>query len=282
MTGKPSYARMIADAMSAETEFVRVDHHGAVAVLTLNDPARLNALSPGLSWQLRERLVAQIADPAVAAIVLTGADPAFSAGGDIRMMVEAHRTLAEGDDGAVDLWRWIRHQFGGVARAIVATDKPVIAAVNGAAAGVGLAYVLASDLILCSERARLVIAFARIGLVPEVGTSWFLTRRLGYQRAYELYVSGDEIDGRRAVELGLANRLVAHADLLPAALAMAERCLAVPGGIRAMTKTLLRRAADMTWDQAIAMEEFAEPICFTTQAHQQAVRRFIGGGRAAE
>src|SRR5919198_1222207 len=139
------------------------------------------------------------------------------------------------------------------------TDKAFVAAVNGAAAGVGLAFALACDLILVSERARLVPAFARIGLLPEVGTSWLLTRRLGYQRTFELFASGRHVSGAEAADLGLANSVHPHDGLLPAAHEWCERIEALPAHVAPMMKPLLRSAADMSWEHAIAMEEFAEP-----------------------
>ena len=146
---------------------------------------------------------------------------------------------------------------------------------NGAAAGVGLAFALACDLIVVSERARLVPAFGRIGLLPEVGTSWQLTRRLGYQRTFELFVGGRHLNGAEAAELGLANAVVPHERLMDEALEWCERIEALPAHVTAMTKPLLRNAADLSWEQAIALEEFAEPGCFTTEAHRAAVAELL-------
>ena len=169
------------------------------------------------------------------------------------------------------MWRWIRNEFGGIANLIARSDKAFVAAINGAAAGVGLAFALTCDLILASERARLVPAFGRIGLVPEVGTSWTLTRRLGYQRTFELFAGGRHLSGAEAAKLGLANAVVDHDRLLPEALEWCERIEQLPSHVQSMMKPLLRNAAEMTWEQAIAMEEFAEPMCFTTRGHREAV-----------
>jgi 2-(1,2-epoxy-1,2-dihydrophenyl)acetyl-CoA isomerase len=118
----------------------------------------------------------------------------------------AQPVLERGDEGAAAIWRWIRRQFGGVARTIVSADKAVIAAVNGAAAGVGLAFALACDVIVLSERARIVPAFGRIGLIPEVGTSWLLTRRLGYQRAFALFAGGRHLSAPRRTSSASSTR----------------------------------------------------------------------------
>jgi 2-(1,2-epoxy-1,2-dihydrophenyl)acetyl-CoA isomerase len=273
------YTTLIAEAQADPRPLVQVGRAGAVATVTLNDPGKYNVLSAPLSWQLRESLAAVAADPSVRVVILTGADPAFSAGGDVRLMTKAQAIITQGDEGATGLWRWIRYQFGGIARLLVQTDKVFVAAVNGAAAGVGLAFAYACDLILVSDRARLVPAFGNIGLIPEVGTSWMLTRRLGYHRAFELFLSGREVDGAEAAAMGLANACVPHARLLPEAQAWAERVLALPDPIVTLAKPLLRRAADLSWEQAIAMEELAEPMCFTTAGHRDAVARFLASHR---
>jgi 2-(1,2-epoxy-1,2-dihydrophenyl)acetyl-CoA isomerase len=280
MTDPRSYEELVAAAEADPRALVRVERAGAVATVTLDDPSKYNVLSAPLTVQLRRHLAALVADRGVRVVVLTGADPAFSAGGDVRLMAQATRIREESDDGAVGLWRWIRQQFGGIARLIAQSDTTFIAAVNGAAAGVGLAFAYASDLVIASERARLVPAFGNIGLVPEVGTGWLLTRRVGYQRAFELFVSGRELTGAEAAAIGLVNQVVPHARLLDEARAWAERVVALPDAIVSLAKPLLRRAADATWEQAIAMEEFAEPMCFTTAGHQAAVRAFLDARRS--
>jgi 2-(1,2-epoxy-1,2-dihydrophenyl)acetyl-CoA isomerase len=253
---------------------VHVQRGADRAVVTLDDPAKLNALTAPLVAQLKTALEELVADRAIRAIVLTGADPGFSAGGDLRMMEDAPAALAS-PQGATDIWRWIRYEFGGIVRLIARSDTAFIAAVNGAAAGVGLAWALTCDLAIASERARIVPAFGRLGLLPEVGTSWAITRRLGYQGAFAYYASGEHLDAERARELGLVHEVVAHEQLLPAADAWCERIAALPEHALAMTKPLLRAAADGSWESTLAMEEFAEPQCFTTSAFQQTVRDML-------
>ena len=169
------------------------------------------------------------------------------------------------------MWRWIRYQFGGAVRLITRTDKLFVAAVNGPAAGVGLAFAMACDLVIASDRARLLTAFGRIGLIPEVGLGWLLTRRLGYHKTMELFIDGTILSAEDALGVGLVNEVIPHSQLLPQAEQWCERAVALPAHALDMAKPLLRNVADMSWDQAIAMEEFAEPMCFTTQAHRDAV-----------
>jgi len=271
-----SYAQAVALARTEDRALVEVEREGSRAVVRLNDPERLNPLSTALTVQLRIALTELSGDSAIRAIVLTGADPAFSAGGDLRMMRDvAHPMVDEDADGATGAWEWIRNEFGAIAKLITRTDKAFIAAVNGAAAGVGLSFALACDMIVASEQARFVPAFGRIGLLPEVGQSWLLTRRLGYQRAFELFATGRHLSGREAYELGLANAVVRHDQLMESASRWCEQLDRLPGHVLKMMKPLLRNASDMTWEQAIAMEEFAEPMCFTTDAHRQAVAELL-------
>jgi 2-(1,2-epoxy-1,2-dihydrophenyl)acetyl-CoA isomerase len=271
-----SYAGTVAAANAEGRRLVEVERTGSRALVRLNDPRRLNPLSAPLTVQLRDALSGLAGDTEVRSVILTGADPAFSAGGDLRLMRDvAHPMVDQGPDGATGAWEWIRNEFGAIAKLITRTDKAFIAAVNGPAAGVGLSFALACDLIVASEQARFVPAFGRIGLVPEVGQSWLLTRRLGYQGAFELFATGRHLTGQEAGELGLANAVVAHDQLIARAVEWCQHLDRLPGHVLKMMKPLLRNAADMTWEQAIAMEEFAEPMCFTTESHRQAVDELL-------
>jgi 2-(1,2-epoxy-1,2-dihydrophenyl)acetyl-CoA isomerase len=274
MTSMTFYDELVSSGREDKQRVVRVERGADRAVVTLDDPAKLNVLSAPLVQQLRAALEELVADRAIRAIVLTGTDPGFSAGGDLRMMDDAPQALAA-PEGATDIWRWIRYEFGGIVRLIARSDTAFIAAINGPAAGVGLAWALTCDLAIASERARIIPAFGRLGLLPEVGTSWALTRRLGYQGAFAYYAGGEQLDAGRARELGLVHEVVAHEQLLAAADAWCSRIAALPPHALAMTKPLLRAAADGTWESTLAMEEFAEPQCFTTSAFQEAIRGML-------
>jgi 2-(1,2-epoxy-1,2-dihydrophenyl)acetyl-CoA isomerase len=255
-------------------ERVRVDHRGDRAVVTLDESERLNVLSAPLVRQLRRALQALDADADVRSVVLTGVDPGFSAGGDLRMMQVAVEQR-DAPEGVADVWRWIRREFGGIARLIAGSDTIFIAALNGAAAGVGLAWALTCDVVLASERAVIVPAFGRLGLIPEVGTSWALTRRLGYHGALAYYLRGDHIDARTALRFGLVQEVVEHDRLLATADEWCSRIAELPPHAVAMTKPLLRAAADANWNDALTLEEFAEPTCFTTAAFADSVHAML-------
>jgi len=270
-----TYTRLLAEGDDAEAPpRIRVERGEDRAVVTLCEPERLNVLSAPLVRQLRRTLEELTHDPAVRSIVLTGADPGFSAGGDLRMMESAIEHLADGP-GTTDIWRWIRREFGGVARLIARSDTTFIAAINGPAAGVGLAWALSCDIAVASERAEIVPAFGKLGLLPEVGTGWAITRHLGYQGAYAYYLRGEHIDAQQALRLGLVQEVVPHDQLAAAAEAWCERVSDMAPHAMEMTKPLLRAISDASWEGALALEEFAEPACFTTDAFSGAVRGML-------
>jgi 2-(1,2-epoxy-1,2-dihydrophenyl)acetyl-CoA isomerase len=269
------YAAMVASGDDPDApERIRVDHRGDRAVVTLDESDRLNVLSAPLVRQLRRTLQALDADADIRAVVLTGADPGFSAGGDLKMMQVAVEQL-RAPEGVADVWRWIRREFGGIARLIAGSDTIFVAALNGAAAGVGLAWALTCDLVIASERAVIVPAFGRLGVIPDGRHQLALTRRLGYQGALAYYVRGDHIDANTALRLGLVQEVVEHDRLLAAADEWCSRIAQLPPHAAAMTKPLLRAAADADWNDALTLEEFAEPTCFTTAAFADSVQAML-------
>jgi 2-(1,2-epoxy-1,2-dihydrophenyl)acetyl-CoA isomerase len=247
-----------------------------IAIVRLDDVENMNALGGELTVQLHSRLSELVVDPGLRVIVLTGSGGVFSVGGDWKLMTAFAHKYGERDEGTTGLWLWIRNQFGGIARMITQSDKVVVAAINGDAAGVALAWALNADLIAAAEDARLVTAFGRIGLVPEVGTNWVLTRRLGHARAFELFLTGRPLTGREAADIGLINTAVPAAELDGVVERWCQAVCRLPEHVVTMTKPLMRAAADMSWQHAIVAEEFAEPNTFTTRAHREAVEALVG------
>lgn len=218
--------------------------------------------------QLRAQLDELDADPAIGAVVVTGDGKTFSAGGDLEMIAAgtgAIRDAARNAD-TTDAWRWIRREFGGVVRTITRSEKLFVAALNGPAAGVGLAFALACDVLVASREAVVVPAFGRLGLVPEVDTSWLMTRRLGYQGALVFWLEGRPVSADEALALGLVQRVVEPEALLDAAHGSCSRAVELPPHAFAVTKPLLRAAADAPFEHALVLEEYAEANCFSTAA----------------
>ncbi|ADK84042.1 Enoyl-CoA hydratase/isomerase [Desulfarculus baarsii DSM 2075] len=219
-------------------ETLSVQDHGAVRLLTLNQPQRFNPLDFASGPELARALEDAQAAAGVGAVVLTGAGKAFAAGGDVRQM----RDIVEnGGD--------IRRFFSDLAYILAKTTitlrrlrLPVIAAINGVAAGGGLAWALAADLALAAEGVRFDPAYIRIAVCPDGGASAIVPRLIGHKRASEFFLLGRAIDAATARDWGLINQVVAPAELLPRALEAAERLAQAPAQALARTKALLNQA----------------------------------------
>jgi 2-(1,2-epoxy-1,2-dihydrophenyl)acetyl-CoA isomerase len=222
------------------------EREGAVAVVRLNRPETLNALDAELVARLASALEQAAADASVRAIVLAGEGGAFCSGADLK---EALRAL----DAEVSLADRLR-TFQANIRAIVGAQKPVIAAVDGAAVGFGADLALACDLRLFSERAYLQEKFVGIGLMPDGGGTFHLARLIGPGRALELLLLGEKVDASQALALGLANRILPSSELLPRALELAQRLAAGPPLALAAIKSATRAAMTGTLEDALERE----------------------------
>src|SRR6187402_2009694 len=209
------------------TDGLRVEVDGPIATLTLDRPAALNALTVPVKIALRETLEALAGDRDVRAVVLTGAGRAFCAGQD----------LAERDEpDAAPLEFEVRERYNPIVRAIRSMGQPVIAAVNGVAAGAGASLAFACDLRIAAQEARFVLAFGRIGLVPDSGATWFLPRLVGPAKAAELALLGESLSAADAERFGLVARVVSADTLAEEARAMADRIAAGSPLAMALTK----------------------------------------------
>ncbi|MFJ6985135.1 MULTISPECIES: enoyl-CoA hydratase/isomerase family protein [unclassified Streptomyces] len=238
-------------------------HHRHVTTLTLNRPEALNALTPAL----RDRLIALLgdasADPDVRAVVLTGTGRGFCAGADLR------GSGGGGERVAGDVARTLRLGAQRLIAAVLDCEKPVIAAVNGTAAGLGAHLALACDLVLVTESARFVEVFVRRGLVPDGGGAYLLPRLVGPQRAKELMFFGDTLTAPEAARLGLVNRVVPPGELSATAQAWADRLATGPTRALALTKQLVNASLDSDRATAFAAEAAAQEINLTTSdAHE--------------
>jgi 2-(1,2-epoxy-1,2-dihydrophenyl)acetyl-CoA isomerase len=190
----------------SEYETVDVRREGAAATVELNRPDTLNAWNAQLGHDLLAAITAVAQDDDVRAVVITGAGRAFSAGADLRdLSGREERT----PDGHPDVRRVLTERYHPIITTIRTMPKPVVAAVNGPAVGIGLSLALASDLIVAKESAYFLLAFVNIGLVPDGGSSLFVPTRIGFARAMEMAMLGERIPAPRALEWGLVNRVVA-------------------------------------------------------------------------
>jgi 2-(1,2-epoxy-1,2-dihydrophenyl)acetyl-CoA isomerase len=229
--------------------YLREDRQGAVAVLTLDDPPRRNALSMELRLALRDRLQALSTDAACRAIVLTGAGGAFCAGGDLDAMRR--------DDPAGSRARLAIVQD--IVRLIAAGPRPVVAAVEGAAFGAGLALAAAADVVVADPGAKLSASFVKLGLMPDAGLLWSLPQRVGAARARAMMLDGRVLDGRQAFEAGLADHLAEAGGARAAALAEAEALARGAPLAQAQIKAAFARGI-AGLDSVLAMERDGQPL----------------------
>ncbi|MER6025082.1 enoyl-CoA hydratase-related protein [Streptomyces sp. NPDC001851] len=238
-----------------------------VSYVTLNRPDALNALTPALRDRLIDLLTEASADPDVRAVVLTGAGRGFCAGADLR-------GGAGGDRLPGDVARLLRQGAQRLIAAVLDCEKPVLAAVNGTAAGLGAHLAFACDLVLAAESARFIEVFVRRGLVPDAGGAYLLPRLLGPQRAKELMFFGDTLPAPDAARLGLVNRVVPDADLAKTTRDWATRLASAPTRALALTKHLVNTSLESDRATAFAAEAWAQEINMTTEDAQEGLRAF--------
>ncbi len=244
---------------------VTVEIVAGVATITLNRPAALNALTYGMKGQLIGALKQTANDRSTRAIILTGAGRAFCAGQDLR------ERLA---DDAPPLREELSLRYNPIVKAIRAAPQPVIAAINGVAAGAGASLAFACDLRIAAESASFVLAFGTVGLVPDSGATWTLPRLVGSARAAEIAFLGDAVSAAEALRIGLVSRVVAGESLLAEAAAMAARIALLAPGATAMTKQLLGRAFDHDLDAALAAEAEAQGYAGRHADHREGLVAF--------
>lgn len=247
------------------TDGLRVDIDGPVATFTLDRPEALNALTVALKVALRQELERIAADRAVRAVILTGAGRAFCAGQDL-----AERELPE----AAPLDEELLERYNPIIRTLRSMGQPVIAAVNGVAAGAGASLAFACDLRIAATDARFVLAFGRIGLVPDSGATWFLPRLVGSARAAEMAFVGDPISADEALRIGLVSRVVPADDLMAEARALADRLAAGAPLALALTKGALDRAATIDLETALEGEAKLQGIAGASSDHAEGIAAF--------
>jgi 2-(1,2-epoxy-1,2-dihydrophenyl)acetyl-CoA isomerase len=252
----------------AMTDSVLREQSGAVATITINRPAARNALTAETKAALLDALRDAAASDGIRAVVLTGAGQAFCAGQDLREHV------AQLDAGAAAL-DTVRDHYNPIVTTITSMPKPVIAAVNGVAAGAGAALAFACDFRLAARRASLMMAFARVGLGADSGASWTLQRLVGLARATELLMLAEPVDADHAVGLGLLTSVVADEELPGAAADLAARLAAGPTLAYAAIKESLQYSAAHGLRESLAKEAALQQALGQTHDHQAAARAFL-------
>jgi 2-(1,2-epoxy-1,2-dihydrophenyl)acetyl-CoA isomerase len=219
-------------ATDVQSQILLVERSAGVLRLTLNRPERLNALDDGILHALLDALALARDDDAVRAVLLTGAGRGFCAGADL-----SAGTLT-GDDRANAVRRHLQTLYAPLIVGLRELEKPVVAAVNGVAAGAGMSLALAADLRVCGESASFLQAFVRIGLVPDAGSTFFLPRLVGMAKAAELAMLGEQVGAAEALRIGLVNRVVPDSALASEAAELAERLARGPRSLGLIKRAL--------------------------------------------
>lgn len=231
---------------------IQIEQHGAVRLLRLNRPDALNAFTAAMLGQLRQALETAAADAATRCVLITGAGRAFSAGQDL---ADPHVAPSR-EPGATpkNIGHMLDHYYIPLALQLRHMPVPVVAAVNGVAAGAGANMAFGCDLVLAAESASFIQAFSRIGLVPDCGGTWLLPRLVGRAKALELALLGDKLKAADAVALGLIARVVPDAELMDTAMALAQKLAAMPTRALAETRRAMDEALKLEFEPALKRE----------------------------
>ena len=240
---------------------------GGVATLTMNRPQVLNALNDDLLNGLREGLARAKADDAVRAVLLTGAGKGFCAGADL--------AAGSARKGPYDVSQALRERYHPIVLAMRRLPKPIVAAVNGSAAGAGMSLALASDIVLAGESASFLQAFSRIGLVPDCGSTWLLPRLVGDVRARAMVMLADKIGARDALQYGLVWQVYADDRLMAEALACARRLAQMPTRAYDLIKQALEASAVNGLGAQLEVEGRLQAEAMATADHKEGVAAFL-------
>lgn len=245
-------------------EHITFETKDGLATLTLNRPDAYNAMNDAMGEEVSDALGQAGRDDGIRALLLTGAGKAFCSGQDLKS-IEPGRSLG---DVLEKLWNPVMRRLWDL-------EKPVVAAINGIAAGAGASLALACDLRLASEKASLSVVFTKVGVVPDSGITWTLPRLVGMGKALELAYLADPIDALTAERLGLVNRVVAPDALAEEATALARRLAEGPTLAYALTKRAIRRAATSTFSEALEYEGHLQEIAGRSDDYAEGVAAFV-------
>ncbi len=268
---------MASDAPDVGEDLLR-RMEGAVAWVTINRPDAANALTADMRDTIGDWMAEFSADLAVRAVVITAAgERAFCTGADLRGGRRAGPARPEGapDMALGDGARTIRNGWQRLVGSILDCEKPVIAAVNGTAAGGGMHLALACDLVVAAEESKFIEVFIRRGIAPDAGGAWLLTRLIGIQKAKELFFFGDDVPAAEALRLGLVNRVVPRAELEGVARELADRLAQGPTKAIAVAKHLANTALDQDRGAAFYAEAMLQELVTHTEDSKEGVASFV-------
>jgi 2-(1,2-epoxy-1,2-dihydrophenyl)acetyl-CoA isomerase len=245
------------------SDIVKYEQQAAVAVITLHRPEAMNSFNTELRADLAAALEKAHNDDSVRVVILTGEGRTFSAGADLKAGIDK------------DVSEILQVEYRPVQEAIANIPKPVIAAIPGSAAGIGLSVALQCDLLIMADNAFMLSPFTTISLVPDGGLNWMLVRQLGYRRAFQLSIESERIDAARCVELGLANKAVPAEELRSAALEWAQALARRAPLSLAATKKAMRYAADHDWSSSYDLEAELQGSLLGSEDNREGIAAFF-------
>lgn len=260
----------MATATATDYQTISVETANHVQTITMNRPDVYNALDDAMTFELQAALKAAARDGDVRVVILTGAGKAFCSGQDLGALKAKYvpgYVPHLGDD--------LRRRYNPVITWIHEMPKPVIAAVNGVAAGAGASFALACDMRIASDKASFIEVFINVGLIPDSGSTYTLPRLVGTAKAMELCCTGDKVGAEEAHRIGLVNRVVAGEDLMTETAALADRLASLPARGIALTKRLINQSFDNDLRQQLEAESFAQETAGMTDDHHEGVVAFI-------
>lgn len=255
-----------------EITSIELQCHAGIATISLNRPEKRNAISDDMRTELIDVLERVARDTSIRAVILTGNGKGFCAGGDVSGM----KARMDAPVGQVAFNGWSRQQrVHHTVNLLYAMPKPTIAAVNGAATGLGADMALSCDFVIASEQASFAWSYINRGLIPDGGGMYFLPRRIGLARAKALIFSGRKVDAGEALALGIADRLSPHDTLLADAHAWARELSHGSATALALGKTILNQSFELSAQQIFAQGSQAQGMCYTTSEHRDSVQAFL-------
>lgn len=241
-----------------------------VGIIRLNRPQVYNAMNDQMSRELSEALKEASENPEIRAVILTGEGKAFCSGQDL-----GDRTVVQERAEPLSLGESVRTRYNPMILVIAGMKKPVVAAVNGVAAGAGCSLALACDFRIITPKTRFIEAFARIGLTLDSGSSYFLPRLVGLGKALEIAMTGRDVDAEEALHIGLANQIVEPDKLQEEAFALAERLASGPTIGLGLIKQTLYKGMECTLSEALENEANAQEAAGKTQDFREGVQAFV-------
>jgi 2-(1,2-epoxy-1,2-dihydrophenyl)acetyl-CoA isomerase len=247
------------------TDTVLYETQGAVATITLNRPDSLNSFDKEMRADMIDATKQAKIDSSIRAVVVTGAGRCFSAGADLKA----------GFKTGEEVEKLLLEEYKLSLVNIAEMEKPVISAINGFAAGIGLSYAMVCDLSIMTESAFLLSPFSTIGLIPDGGATWLMVNGMGYKRAYETAIENDRVPAQRCLEMGIINKIVADDLLLSDAQEWAESLAKKAPLALGRTKKVMRQAASLSYADAITSEAALQHLCFDSKDSHEGITAFL-------